>query len=1087
MPDIREIGPYQEEPTVKEIGPYKAAQSIREIGPYEEPQKIREIGPLRPEKKPRPAPSFMELQQGFGVLPAIGLKAVQGAATAIDKVFGDTEAEKEQQRRDTSGAMIEESTPANIALGLAGAKGLSMLTKTRFAPVNEAVEAVTQLPISIMPWQVKTKAEALGILPTKPSSKAIQAIDAMYDASEKEISTLHKVNIPNILRKAKTRLVDTSGNVKEDLKKLGPIGEDAAIRHDLARGASAITDMELDKYRRSIYEGLSHDDERQLNRIIASRRTVSIGKYKDVANTKGFTPEHHAEYLKALAESDPQRFKALNERADQYFGVMQEQLGKMKQAGLLDDASYQALLAKGDYSPRRFIQYIDPEQNYTFGGTKLTVPSSGIKALKEGSEQAMENNSRLLMAEVVSRTNARIMKNSANQELFKLAQEVPDNGLVHVAIPKRKLFYNGKEVADDAIIVDTYIDGERKQYSAGKIAKMVENVRNAEDQAVLKRISKQYQKYKWGMSEPTPTAGNEIVAVMVNGKRHYLEMPSDIAKEWVLSDPQISKQLSSAIGWLSGSKILKPMATGLNPEFAVTNFARDLAHIFLTTDEYSSFLPKAVGQQAVDLVSTAKDAVLRKGDYLKYVQQGGGMEFLTHQGRPGLAGSALDKLYGVMGYLGETTEIWSRLALRKRALKNAAKEGIDPARAEMRATYAARNYLDFSQGGSFVKAADSAIPYLNAAIQGTRGVFRYAADHPGKFTYKVGQIGTMAAGLYYANRMTNPEAWEQVPDREKASNFIFTTPLYYYDKNGDKRYYYFKVAKDQSQRIFASIFENLAAASIGDTFKSNQLSMAFEDGLPIVPTGVLPPTIEAMLGYAANKNFWRNEDIWRGRKGIDPSQEYNRYTPEAYVKLGEATGMSPERTKYALEQVFTSGNIWTSLTGGAMSAMLGELPKDMRDQTMQEMISKAPFIRKALRSTDPFAPYQQESEGIKRERATKRAVVRREFDAIADEYARGRISKEEAVEFINTQPREQRRYFLRQLNEKKSLTGIPDGRWWRDLQYQDAGTRAEMFHRRYERASDEEKERLDRQLYKLKSIRSKEFNAELRRLRNENQ
>lgn len=1083
MPVIREIGPYQEEPNVKEIGPYQASQSIREIGPYDDSREIREIGPAILEKNPK--------KEHYLDRALRNTNLAEMAGRAIQKINPFMTAEEEaslrqQSKREVELAKLmgstspirgieEETTPLNIAIGLAGAKGLSMLTKTRFAPVNEAVEAVTQLPISIMPWQVKTKAESLGILPTKPSSKAIQAIDAMYDASEKEISTLHKVNIPNILRKAKTRLVDTSGNVKEDLKKLGPIGEDAAMRHDLARGASAITDMELDKYSRSIYEGLSHDDERQLNRIIASRRTVSIGKYKDVANTKGLTPEDHAEYLKALAESDPQRFKALNDRADKYFGVMQEQLGKMKQAGLLDDASYQALLAKGDYSPRRFIQYID------------TVPSSGIKALKEGSEQAMENNSRLLMAEVVSRTNARIMKNSANQELFKLAQEVPDNGLVHVAKPKRKLFYSDKEVADDAIIVDTYIDGERKQYSAGKIAEMVENVRNAEDQAVLKRISKQYQKYKWGMSEPTPTAGNEIVAVMVNGKRHYLEMPSDIAKEWVLSDPQISKQLSSAIGWLSGSKILKPMATGLNPEFAATNFARDLAHIFLTTDEYSSFLPKAVGQQAVDLVSTAKDAVLRKGDYLKYVQQGGGMEFLTHQGRPGLAGSALDKLYGVMGYLGETTEIWSRLALRKRALKNAAKEGIDPARAEMRATYAARNYLDFSQGGSFVKAADSAIPYLNAAIQGTRGVFRYAADHPGKFTYKVGQIGTMAAGLYYANRMTNPEAWEQVPDREKASNFIFTTPLYYYDKNGDKRYYYFKVAKDQSQRIFASIFENLAAASIGDTFKSNQLSMAFEDGLPIVPTGVLPPTIEAMLGYAANKNFWRNEDIWRGRKGIDPSQEYNRYTPEAYVKLGEATGMSPERTKYALEQVFTSGNIWTSLTGGAMSAMLGELPKDMRDQTMQEMISKAPFIRKALRSTDPFAPYQQESEGIKRERATKRAVVRREFDAIADEYARGRISKEEAVEFINTQPREQRRYFLRQLNEKKSLTGIPDGRWWRDLQYQDAGTRAEMFHRRYERASDEEKERLDRQLYKLKSIRSKEFNAELRRLRNENQ
>ena len=157
MPVIREIGPYQEEPKIKEIGPYQASQSIREIGPHDDSKAIREIGPLRPEKKPRPAPSFMELQQGFGVLPAIGLKAVQGAATAIDKVFGDTEAEKEQQRRDTSGAMIEESTPANIALGLAGAKGLSMLTKTPFAPVREAVEAVTQIP---MPWKGKAKAQS---------------------------------------------------------------------------------------------------------------------------------------------------------------------------------------------------------------------------------------------------------------------------------------------------------------------------------------------------------------------------------------------------------------------------------------------------------------------------------------------------------------------------------------------------------------------------------------------------------------------------------------------------------------------------------------------------------------------------------------------------------------------------------------------------------------------------------------------------------------------------------------------------------------------------------------------------------------
>jgi len=40
------------------------------------------------------------------------------------------------------------------------------------------------------------------------------------------------------------------------------------------------------------------------------------------------------------------------------------------------------------------------------------------------------------------------------------------------------------------------------------------------------------------------------------------------------------------------------------------------------------------------------------------------------------------------------------------------------------ATFAARDYMDFGQGGGIAKALDNAIPYLNASIQGTRGMFR---------------------------------------------------------------------------------------------------------------------------------------------------------------------------------------------------------------------------------------------------------------------------------------------------------------------------------------------------------------------------
>ncbi len=187
-------------------------------------------------------------------------------------------------------------------------------------------------------------------------------------------------------------------------------------------------------------------------------------------------------------------------------------------------------------------------------------------------------------------------------------------------------------------------------------------------------------------------------------------MPDAMAKEWVLSDPTINAQVANVVGWLSGSSVLKPMATGLNPEFALTNFPRDIAHIWLVTNEYSPFLPKATAQMGADLMATVGDAFMRKGSYIDYINEGGGMQFLTHQGKiTSKVGGKLGQLQDVLGYLGETSEIWTRLALRRRALKR----GASP----HEATWQARNYLDFNQGGPLIKAIDTGVPYLNAGIQ----------------------------------------------------------------------------------------------------------------------------------------------------------------------------------------------------------------------------------------------------------------------------------------------------------------------------------------------------------------------------------
>ncbi|GAH78424.1 unnamed protein product, partial [marine sediment metagenome] len=89
---------------------------------------------------------------------------------------------------------------------------------------------------------------------------------------------------------------------------------------------------------------------------------------------------------------------------------------------------------------------------------------------------------------------------------------------------------------------------------------------------------------------------------MIGGQLREMIMPEGLAKEWVSQDPAISSQAANIIGWVSGARILRPMATGINPEFALTNLPRDIAHAWITTREYSPHLPIAAGQMAKDYV-----------------------------------------------------------------------------------------------------------------------------------------------------------------------------------------------------------------------------------------------------------------------------------------------------------------------------------------------------------------------------------------------------------------------------------------------------------------------------------------------------
>ena len=877
----------------------------------------------------------------------------------------------------------------------------------------------TILETLVKPLQSEAGQITIGSDPApRPEGKAGEVYDDLMEARETSLQK-KKTTIKQTFKKLKTSLVDVAGNTKAALNKLGPEGKKAVMRHIAHGGANAKALRIADKVTKDIYGELTNAEHDHLDQYIYAKRHLEIAE-----NRPGFKMPggRTVEHMQALIDSIPKEILTkVEKRAKTYWKTMDEQLTELRKEGLLTEAQLKGLRAVGRYySPRVVLDYVDPERTSFEGGKKITIPDSGIKKLSdEGSEKLVEGDSSLLLTQVINRTQSRIFKNRANQALWELAEAQPDNPMVR-KVKTTKPTKEGKPV-----------------YQAAP-------------------------------------RGWEKISVMIDGQQKQLMMPEEFAGEWIFKDPILLHSQRNAIQWMTGTKILKAMATGLNPEFAFTNVPRDLALIWMSTEEYSPSLPKAMAQMGLDISGVLKDAVTRKGAFDDYVNEGGGMEFLTHQGRftPKIHGH-LGKIQNVMGYLGETSEIMTRLALRARAIKN----GATPEEA----TTIARNYLDFTQGGNLAKAADSALPYLNAGIQATRGIVRAGATNPKLLSVKVAQVGGLATMLYMANRLLNEDAWDEIPDRDKVNNWIITTPYSYHDKTGTKRYIYFKIAKDQGQRVFASIFEAAAAKLIGDEVDTDQVMLAVRDFIPFAPTN-LPPAVEAMLGYSANKDFWFNEDIWRGPK-IRPEEEYTRYTPEAFKRIGKATGLSPERLKNSMQQFFTYGNIWTSLVGGGTQALLKGLDEKDKDLVTEEVILKQPFIRKMVRSTDPYYKYGKEIEESGIDVRTEKYKITRDFDNYAQKYFDDKISNEKVIDYIKKQPMLERKRLMRRFGTHKRLKDIPDRRFWVELLQEPPETRAYIYWSRLNMADAKEKDMLEKTSRKILGFRGKTFFYHLNKLK----
>lgn len=788
--------------------------------------------------------------------------------------------------------------------------------------------------------QSKAQAQLVNYLAGHTGTNPMADDMDIFIAKQSEyIANKEKTSAQDWIDALNNNLLDKRGKVKRLLKKIG--ATEAITRRTLSAGASSLAKERLKEYKTRVFGGLNVLEKELLNNVIQFRRIIELDNDKD---SKGEPRLKHSTvdesgrkispnkegaeaWLAKFESTDREMYDKLNERATDYFAINKELLKERLDDGMLTQDQYDAL-SKLDYSKRAYVDRLfELEMLKNYSG----VTSDEIKALKEGSEMMLYNNAEWLLEQNTVGTIRALFENRANRALGEFIKNNPGNGIFEYQAP----------------IGVNSVTGEPK------------------------------------FKEPQ-VGQDQIKYRDENGVTRSIIGPSEIVEQWRGTEPILKQDVAKAVSWVSLAKPLKLFATGINPVFALSNIPRDMAHAMHFTDTYSSLMPVATAQMAKDMATVAFDAFKRKGRYIDALKEGMGMDYLTTQSKVITEGGdsptakAIQKLQDIAGFLNETSEIITRLAVREREIQ----KGLP----SYQATAKARAYMDFSEGGRLTKAADTAIPYLNAATQGLRVSARAFKEKPVVTTFKIVQLMTASAALALYNMGYDDEdekngviGRKHISDFVKSSNQIVMAP-WTVEKDGVMVRPYFTIPITQDARPFKSLAETMIEFNKKGVFNQNQMKHSLADFVPITDVPV-PPIYDAVSTYQANYDSFTDEQVWKGGD-VEAKEEYKLgKTPKLYIDIGELTGMSPDRLRAASGKILTSdkSNIytialregWEGATTGMDPVMKRNYSKEMDERVKSIM---GPFPQKFYRypSEREFNKNLIEQEKIKEN--TKRKI-----------------------------------------------------------------------------------------------------------------
>lgn len=449
------------------------------------------------------------------------------------------------------------------------------------------------------------------------------------------------------------------------------------------------------------------------------------------------------------------------------------------------------------------------------------------------------------------------------------------------------------------------------------------------------------------------------ISLFENGKIQRYLVPQEIADA---AKGLTEEQLNTVIKMFSyPTKFFRATATGINPEFALPNVARDVQSAFLN-----------VGLNPLKFVQGFAHYIKQDKVYQDFLKYGGqtarvsiDRPFLQEEvgalAKPSRFGISIKKpsdVYHLLENFGAYSEQPTRIAAFQKAFNEGIKNGLSQSEAGARAAYAAQeSTVNFARRGSKTQAVNAIYAFINARAQGTDRIIRTFKDNPVGASTRLAMItAAPAVALYAYNRgfksYFDPRV---VSQNDKQNNFIIMLSDSPISALGGSQF--IKIPKGDVGKIANPLEEFMSYLDGKGGNVANSLGNVLASFSPFSNAGDLLPTVfRPPIENIANYNFFYNQPIVPDYKKNYPAEyQYTGSTMPLYKGIanklaGVGVHVSPAQMQN-LSEGYATGY---AKIAGLMSQLIDKNKNQNQQitptgtQSSSQDINKIPIVRRFL-------------------------------------------------------------------------------------------------------------------------------------------